>query len=197
MKRCKRCGRELPFTDFYRNGKGGYSSRCRGCHGLGTRSCVQCGAQFEGRDCATLCSPVCRQARLKPTYKICETCGVTFGPVDRLSPRFCGRACAVRAQTTGRRVIRRTHPRARNAQSLLRYHIQAGHIVPPSACERCGATGRKIEGAHFNYDEPLRVQWLCISCHRRWDKREPKGATYRVPVACVEPTESSGETPTT
>jgi hypothetical protein len=38
----------------------------------------------------------------------------------------------------------------------------------------------RIEGAHYNYDEPLRVRWLCRSCHRRWDKLEPKGGTYLV-----------------
>ncbi|MCC7409315.1 MAG: hypothetical protein IT442_14715 [Phycisphaeraceae bacterium] len=35
----------------------------------------------------------------------------------------------------------------------------------------------RIEAAHFNYDEPLRVRWLCCSCHRRWDKRHPKHGT--------------------
>jgi hypothetical protein len=53
-------------------------------------------------------------------------------------------------------------------------------VVRPNACEECGATDCRIEGAHFDYDEPLRVRWLCISCHRRWDKRDPKGATYKL-----------------
>jgi len=73
--------------------------------------------------------------------------------------------------------------KARSAQSLLRYHIQAGNIVRPTSCEECGATNRRIEGAHFNYDEPLRVRWLCVSCHRRWDKSEPKHATFVVDSA--------------
>jgi hypothetical protein len=76
--------------------------------------------------------------------------------------------------------MRRTTSKARNAQSLLRYHVQAGNITRPDTCDECGATGRKIEGAHFDYDEPLRVRWLCIPCHRRWDKHAPKGATYKV-----------------
>ncbi|MFQ6047992.1 MAG: hypothetical protein ACE5K7_01350 [Phycisphaerae bacterium] len=59
----------------------------------------------------------------------------------------------------------------------------AGHITRPSVCEECGATDRKIEAAHYDYDEPLRVRWLCRSCHVRWDRREPKGATF---VVCEE-----------
>ncbi len=31
----------------------------------------------------------------------------------------------------------------------------------------------EIEG-----NEPLRVRWLCRSCHVKWDKAEPKGVTY-------------------
>ena len=69
---------------------------------------------------------------------------------------------------------------ARTAQSLLAYHLKKGHIVRPDACAECGATGRKIEAAHCDYREPLKIRWLCIPCHRRWDKREPKNATVVV-----------------
>ncbi|CAN5470535.1 hypothetical protein BH11PLA2_BH11PLA2_21140 [soil metagenome] len=115
------------------------------------------------------------------TWTICPICLAVF-VLDRLDRRFCSYPCKVRAQTTGRQTCRRTTTKARSAQSLLRYHVQAGNIARPDACEDCGATGRQIEGAHFDYDEPLRVRWLCISCHRRWDKREPKGATYKIEV---------------
>lgn len=38
-----------------------------------------------------------------------------------------------------------------------------GKLIP-QPCERCGAV--KAEKHHENYDEPLIVRWLCISCHR-------------------------------
>ena len=113
------------------------------------------------------------------SWTICPVCLSVF-VLARLDRRFCSCACKVKAQTTGRRTKRRTITKARSAQSLLRYHVQAGNIVRPMTCEECEATDRPIEGAHFNYDEPLRVRWLCISCHRRWDKQEPKQATYKV-----------------
>jgi len=113
-------------------------------------------------------------------FRLCAHCGKEFGPLDHLDRKFCSIPCKVESQKTGRKAVRKTITKARSAQSLLAYHIKAGNIVRPSTCEECGCSDRKIEGAHFNYDEPLRVRWLCRSCHIRWDKAEPKGATIRI-----------------
>lgn len=51
--------------------------------------------------------------------------------------------------------------------------IAAGRLIRPDECEQCGKTGH-IEAAHFDYTRPLDVRWLCRSCHRSWDRREPK-----------------------
>lgn len=110
------------------------------------------------------------------SWTICPVCLAIF-PLGRLTRRFCSHACKVKAQTTGHRTIRRATAKARSAHSLLRYHVRAGNIVRPNTCEECGVTRSRIEAAHFNYDEPLRVRWLCRSCHVRWDKREPKHGT--------------------
>jgi hypothetical protein len=149
------------------------------------KECLECGAPtMTQRNVLPVCSATCsdiRRVRLRPqTFKNCESCRSKFGPVNRLSQRFCSYVCKVKAQTTGRKTFRRTITNARNAQRLLRYHIQSGNIVRPSVCDECSATDRKIEGAHFNYDEPLRVRWLCRSCHVRWDKAEPKHGTVIV-----------------
>lgn len=63
---------------------------------------------------------------------------------------------------------------------MLKYHVDKGNITRSSMCEECGCDNKKIEGAHYNYSEPLNVRWLCRSCHVKWDKLEPKGATYVV-----------------
>jgi len=123
--------------------------------------------------------------RKKQTFKICDCCGKEFGPVDHLVRRFCSYACKVKAQTTGRKVFRRTIAKARAAQSLVRHHILAGHIIRPEKCEECGKHGR-IEAAHYDYDKPLEVRWLCRSCHVKWDKAEPKHATVICQFPIVE-----------
>ena len=110
------------------------------------------------------------------TFKFCQYCGVEFGPIQRLTTQFCSCKCKISAQSTGRKVFRIGTKEAIRAQRILRYHIQTDHIVRPKACENCGFIGR-IEGAHYNYQEPLRVRWLCRSCHVKWDKANPKNGT--------------------
>ena len=180
VKTCRQCKRVLPLRDFHRSRPSGFASRCKNCHGLALRRCRFCNRIFIGKSGRTACAHLCRELMRSPVFLLCRQCSQLFGPVDRLGRRYCSKACAYAAAPTGRRTIRRTMTKARSAQSLLRYHIQAGHITRPTICEECRATDRTIEGAHFNYDEPLRVRWLCVSCHRRWDKREPNHATMIV-----------------
>ena len=111
------------------------------------------------------------------TFKFCHKCGKEFGPVDRLTAKYCSRDCKHDAMRIGRKTFRKTITKARSAQSLLAYHIKAGNIIKPDTCEECGQK-KRIEGAHYNYDEPLKVRWLCRSCHVKWDKSDPKNATY-------------------
>jgi len=119
-----------------------------------------------------------RNLELRPqTFKICEQCGKSYGPVSHLDRRFCGWACKVAAQTTGRTTLRRTQTKARSAQSLLAYHVKKGNILRPDTCERCGKNGCAIEGSHTNYSKLLDVDWLCISCHRKEDAARPRGVT--------------------
>lgn len=117
--------------------------------------------------------------KMPQTFKICESCKKEFGPVSYLKKKFCTYACKVVAQSTGRKTFRITVAKARYAQSLIAYHVKVGNMVRPKRCEECKETGRKIEAAHFNYEEPLKVRWLCQSCHRKWDKAFPKGATVK------------------
>ncbi len=51
--------------------------------------------------------------------------------------------------------------------------IRQGKINRGTECTFCGAT-ENIEGAHTDYDKPLEVIWLCRSCHRIWDAKDPK-----------------------
>ena len=114
--------------------------------------------------------------RKPQTFRNCEKCGNRFGPLERLAARFCSHACAYASRGPLKDTKHKSITKARSAQSLLAYHVKAGNLIRPNRCEECSKEC-KAEGAHFNYDEPLRVRWLCRSCHARWDKAEPKGGT--------------------
>lgn len=70
------------------------------------------------------------------------------------------------ANPEAHRVVGRAHDTVRHA-------IKRGNLTRPETCEQCGLTGR-IEAAHYDYSEPLRVRWLCKSCHVLWDRAQPK-----------------------
>ena len=59
------------------------------------------------------------------------------------------------------------------ASSAITRAVRQGLLVRPAVCSECGKQG-KIEAAHDDYSKPFDIRWLCISCHRRWDRSEPK-----------------------
>jgi len=180
MKVCRYCDEAKPLREFYIDRRGIPSARCRKCHGLASRICAVCGTAFIGKPGTKACSSECRKAMRSPTYANCPKCGQRFGPISHLNRKYCSVKCKTAAQRTGRRTFRKTVRKARRAQSLVRYHVLAGLLMRPDICEECGVANRRIEAAHYNYDQPLKVRWLCRSCHVRWDKREPKNGTVVV-----------------
>jgi len=186
LKCCVYCGQQKCLVEFYRDRRGVFSARCRECHGLARRVCTVCHKTFLGKTGAKACCDECHRALRPQTFRYCAHCGQLFGPLTHLTRKFCCYACKVAAQTTGRRRIRRATQKARLAQTTIRNHLSAGLLQRPTRCEKCGASGRMIEAAHFDYDEPLVVRWLCRSCHVRWDKSDPKHGTYVVDVTFLE-----------
>jgi len=52
------------------------------------------------------------------------------------------------------------------AHNKVQEAIRSGRLKPPNGCSNCGKKTTKIHAHHSNYDHPLRVVWLCFSCHR-------------------------------
>jgi hypothetical protein len=67
--------------------------------------------------------------------------------------------------------------KSHRAHAAVAYALKIGKLVKPDACEQCGRQDSKLEAAHHDYDKKLDVKWLCVGCHRSWDKQEPKGGT--------------------
>lgn len=181
-KVCKYCGGELPLSSFFKSGPRLLTARCKQCHGLGHRSCRICSGRFIGKTGQIFCSDDCRKVHRPQTFKCCAYCEKLFGPVTHLSTRYCSMACKCVGQYKPMPTPRqRPTDKARAAQSAIARAIKADKIQRPEACSECGLQGR-IEAAHHDYDEPLKVRWLCRSCHAKWDWAVPKGGTTKTSV---------------
>lgn len=176
-KVCRYCQQTKPFTEFWLDRRGIYSARCKACHGLAARICRQCGATFKGTASHKFCSEACHKQSRPQTFRDCRYCGKRFGPLSRLDINFCSRACAYAYRgTLPKKPRSRSTLEAQRAQRLVAYQISTGKLARPTKCEVC-ETGGRIEAAHADYRKPTEVRWLCVRCHRAWDRIEPKGGT--------------------
>ena len=61
-----------------------------------------------------------------------------------------------------------------NAAMMVYRAIRAGKLIRPDQCSGCRQHSTKIEAAHVDYARPLDVIWLCVRCHRDFDRVAPK-----------------------
>jgi len=175
LKTCKKCEQLLDEKSFYRDYRGIFSSRCRACHGVKRTNCNACGKPFEAKNGNILCSIECRKIYRPKTFNTCAKCKTSF-VANRKSKRFCSKECWYQSKHYSVLHDHVTTKEATRAQRMVRYRIKKGEIVRPGKCEQCKKESF-TEAAHFNYQDPLRVRWLCRSCHVKWDHDEPKGGT--------------------
>lgn len=58
------------------------------------------------------------------------------------------------------------------AHKLATSAFKKGFILKPKACNRCGATGIRLEKHHEDYSRPLAVEWLCSKCHGKTRRKD-------------------------
>lgn len=58
------------------------------------------------------------------------------------------------------------------ARQKVRYAIRTGKIIKPKTCEICKKRPKRIEGHHEDYNFPLKVIWVCTSCHADLDRKQ-------------------------
>jgi hypothetical protein len=61
--------------------------------------------------------------------------------------------------------FRQQYPDKIHAQDRIKDYIRRGKMTKPLQCEICRKNGR-IEGHHPNYQEKLKVIWVCSQCHK-------------------------------
>lgn len=60
---------------------------------------------------------------------------------------------------------RQEHPDRVSASLKLRNAVSKGEIVKPKLCQDCKLE-KRLCGHHEDYLKPLKVVWLCNSCHK-------------------------------
>ena len=186
-KRCPACGSEKPVSEFSKAvGKpDGYRTLCRECDG---RHAVEYAQRIADRDFA----------EIKPAgKKMCCLCHRDL-PVDdfnycRSHPDGlkshcleCGKEYKQRHYEKNRAdyenradEYRRKYHDRRKAYAAVDAAVKRGELIRPETCSRCGKNGT-IVAYHGDYDEPLEVVWLCLSCNRQIHADLRKGRNRRL-----------------
>jgi hypothetical protein len=138
MKRCFKCHRELPLTEFYRHPQmgDGHLNKCKACAKADSRR------HYHG----SVGDPAWLEAQRKrgrdKYYRLYRGT-----PSEWVSPEAPDDVKAV----------------ARNAVGNA---VRDGRLEKPDDCQECG-TGGLIHGHHEDYYKPLEVVWLCTACHSK------------------------------
>lgn len=77
-----------------------------------------------------------------------------------ISQSAVARELGVSRQRVNQIVRKKSH----NARVVLWQAVKAGKVIKPNTCERC-CLAQTLEAHHPDYSQPLKVQWLCSSCH--------------------------------
>ena len=108
------------------------------------------------------------------TFKFCHQCKKEYGPVTHLKSKYCSIECKNKGIVKSVKKPKWKVPnKIRAAQRRISYLISVGKMVRPDKCEFCKKNSY-IEAAHKDYNKPEDIYWLCRTCHRKYDKKEPK-----------------------
>ena len=61
---------------------------------------------------------------------------------------------------------RHDNPEKIAAQNKAKRAVKRGVLIRPNHCDYCHES-RRVLGHHRDYSQPLEVDWLCYSCHKR------------------------------
>ena len=56
-------------------------------------------------------------------------------------------------------------PAKKVARSYVRWALKQGMLTKPTCCSGCGKEKVYLFAHHDNYDKPLKIIWLCRTCH--------------------------------
>lgn len=151
MRKCKICGETKNTEDFYSCNK----VSCKECHKKRTVLWQKNNPQ-KFKECVT---KQIAKRRVSPTYRKKQA------EYYRKWYKIKGRKRTKR----DRELInlwRKLNPEKCRARSLVYVALKSGKLKKPKHCSNCGLE-RKLLAHHDDYEFPLKIRWLCYSCHQK------------------------------
>lgn len=150
MRKCKKCGKEKDTEDFYSSNK----SVCKEC--LKERTVLWQKNHLERTKEIT--AKQIAKRKDDPNYEKKQA------KYYREWYAKCGRNRTKRDLEIVK-LWRELNPEKCKVHSLVEIALKWGKIKKPKCCSRCGDE-RKLVAHHDDYEFPLKVRWLCYSCHK-------------------------------
>lgn len=146
-KVCKKCGRELPISEFYVHKRmgDGHLSFCKDC----VKSRVH---KYREKNI----EKVREYDRNRPNAKDRKR-------KERIS--LMNNKKRLKKYKEQRNMWSKLNRYKRNAHNKLKNALLNGNVIKLIKCEVCGKTNCTIQGHHYDYSKPLDVIWLCTECH--------------------------------
>jgi hypothetical protein len=65
------------------------------------------------------------------------------------------------------------------ARNKISHLVRTGKLKRPAVCPKCNNNKQMIEAHHDDYSSPLKIKWLCITCHRKLHRELRKKSTKK------------------
>lgn len=65
-----------------------------------------------------------------------------------------------------KKIQKQRYPERIKARESVMRALRRGKLIKPDICENCEIWTLNLEAHHKDYTQPLKVEWLCKTCHR-------------------------------
>jgi hypothetical protein len=155
MKKCIKCLIEKPFTDFYKHKQMSdeHLNKCKECKKIDVKT---------------------NYRKNINNYKEYEKGRSNLDHRIKAREEYAKTEEGILAGNRAKRAYDDRNPKVKKASTMVANALRDGTLTKPLECTKCGST-HKIEGHHCDYDKPLDVIWLCVTCHNDWHKTHGEG----------------------
>lgn len=147
MKECTKCGieKELSFFNKRKSTRDGYAPSCKACDSVRGKIYWE-----QNKEAISLKHKAYYKQNSESLNLKCKEYNQTEA-----------------GKKTRYKINKKSHAKNPNANKCRTYYNHHKHkITPLENCEHCGIKPKRIEAHHRDYNEPMKVIYLCVTCHK-------------------------------